>query len=44
MSISEALKELLWLRSLLESLGLKQEGGAELKVDNQGRNSIVKKF
>lgn len=34
-SISEALKELLWLRLLLESLGLKQEGETELKVDNQ---------
>ncbi|XP_039302787.1 secreted RxLR effector protein 161-like [Solenopsis invicta] len=42
MSISEALKELLWLRSLLESFGLKQAGKTELRVDNQAAIAMSK--
>ncbi|XP_039304387.1 secreted RxLR effector protein 161-like [Solenopsis invicta] len=35
MSISDALKELLWLRTLVKSLGIEQTKSTELKVDNQ---------
>lgn len=42
MSMSEALKELLWLRSLLKSLGLEQEEETELKVDNQAAIALSK--
>ncbi|XP_071572364.1 uncharacterized protein [Temnothorax nylanderi] len=42
MAISEALKELLWLRPLLESLGLKQTRETELKVDNQAAIAMSK--
>lgn len=42
MAISEALKELLWLRPLLESLGLKQIREIELKVDNQAAIAMSK--
>lgn len=40
--MSEALKELLWLRSLLKSLGLEQEEETELKVDNQATIALSK--
>lgn len=42
MSISETLKELLWLRALLKSLGLKQSEETQLKVDNQAAIAISK--
>lgn len=42
MSMSEALKELLWLRSLLKSLGLEQEEETELKMDNQAAIALSK--
>jgi len=42
MAISEALKELLWLRSLLKSLGLEQTEETELKVDNQAAIALSK--
>jgi len=42
MAMSEALKELLWLRSLLKSLGLEQSGETELKVDNQAAIALSK--
>lgn len=42
MSISEALKELLWLRPLMESLGSKQNRATELKVDNQAAIAMSK--
>lgn len=42
MSISEALKELLWLRPLMESVGQKQAGPTELKVDNQAAIAMSK--
>lgn len=42
MSMSKALKELLWLRSLLKSLGLEQEEETELKVDNQAAIALSK--
>ena len=35
MSISEDLKEILWLRPVLESVGLMQTKNTELRVDNQ---------
>jgi hypothetical protein len=40
--MSEALKELLWLRMLMESFGLKQTEPTELKVDNQAAIAMSK--
>jgi len=42
MSMSEALKEILWLRMLMESFGLKQIEPTELKVDNQAAIAMSK--
>lgn len=42
MSIAEALKEILWLRPLLEGFGLKQTRPTELKVDNQAAIAMSK--
>ncbi|KAK2579958.1 hypothetical protein KPH14_007638 [Odynerus spinipes] len=42
MAISEALKELLWLRPFLESLGFKQTQPTNLKVDNQAAIAMSK--
>lgn len=42
MSISEALKKLLWLRPLIEFFSLKQITPTELKVDNQAAIALSK--
>jgi len=42
MAISEALKEILWLRSLVESFGLKQMKPTKLRVDNQAAIAMSK--
>lgn len=42
MTISEALKEILWLRSLVESFGLKQMKPTKLRVDNQAAIAMSK--
>ena len=44
MSILEALKELLWLRLLMQSIGLRQTKPTELKVDNQAAIAMSKSF
>ncbi|CAL1672136.1 unnamed protein product [Lasius platythorax] len=39
---SDATKELIWLRHLLESMGVVTDGLTTMKVDNQGAIKLIK--
>ncbi|KMQ86839.1 copia protein [Lasius niger] len=39
---SDATKELIWLRHLLESMGVVTDGPTTMKVDNQGAIKLIK--